>query len=260
MQIVQKDRQVDTCSLQTETEEKEIKITVSSPENSKSDLESPVNEKARPKLYLDNISSPPDSGTASTSRQSEFGADSVNSKKSSLNYMLNRDPLKEFFHLTLQSIKMNSPHMNQILNINGDAFYKKAIDDGVPFNQWWTWLEDQINRIILSKIMKMNLLNKLKIGKVVESRIETKVDQMDSLEVAKMIKKMPTTTMGKSKNKLFSFNFMKKSKNKETKEAVEPKKKSEFSEILEKAPTIPKTSRNAHRKSFKFFEEDGKQK
>lgn len=38
--------------------------------------------------------------------------------KSRLDYMLNRDPLQEFFTLTCQSIKLNSPHMNTICHID----------------------------------------------------------------------------------------------------------------------------------------------
>ena len=35
-----------------------------------------------------------------------------------MEYMLNRDPMQEFFTLTCQSIKLNSPHMNAIATIS----------------------------------------------------------------------------------------------------------------------------------------------
>lgn len=46
---------------------------------------------------------------------------------------MNRDPLKEFFTLTLQSVKLNSPHMNVICMINKDTLYEKALKEGIPF-------------------------------------------------------------------------------------------------------------------------------
>lgn len=81
----------------------------------------------KPALFLDNLSSPSDSGSNKNiygsqnvlnSKTSATSDDSGSGLKKNLNYLLNRDPMKEFFHLTLQSIRMNSPHMNQILNID----------------------------------------------------------------------------------------------------------------------------------------------
>jgi hypothetical protein len=46
---------------------------------------------------------------------------------------MNRDPLKEFFTLTLQSVKLNSPHMNVICMINKDTLYEKALKENIPF-------------------------------------------------------------------------------------------------------------------------------
>ena len=67
---------------------------------------------------------------------------------------MNRDPLKEFFTLTLQSVKLNSPHMNIICMLNKDELYDKAIKEGVPFFQWQIWIEKLINKEVLSKIIK----------------------------------------------------------------------------------------------------------
>jgi len=150
----------------------------------------------KPALFLDNLSSPSDSG----SQKNAYGGQNVlNSKtsatsngsgdtndKKGLNYLLNRDPLKEFFHLTLQSIRMNSPHMNQILNINCDLFYKKVNELQIPFNQWSKWLEDQLNRIILSRIMRMRMLSKIEqtpkeeMPKITINKVQEDVDKMDS--------------------------------------------------------------------------------
>ena len=82
-------------------------IKVSSPkdENINSTATSPSSTNLRKpdNLSLDNISSPPDSGNHSQSKENAFSSKNSNKNKNSLNYMLNRDPLKEFFHLTLQS-------------------------------------------------------------------------------------------------------------------------------------------------------------
>ena len=45
-------------------------------------------------------------------------------KKLAEDYEKNRDPIQEFFKLTCQSIKINSPHMNLIALINSDKLYK----------------------------------------------------------------------------------------------------------------------------------------
>lgn len=67
---------------------------------------------------------------------------------------MNRDPLKEFFTLTLQSVKLNSPHMNIICMINKDTLYEKALKEGVPFFKWYEWIENTINKEVLTKIIK----------------------------------------------------------------------------------------------------------
>lgn len=150
---------------------------------------------------------------------------------------------------------MNSIHMNQILNINADMFYDKAMKDSIPFNKWNFWLEDQINRIILSKILKMNMWSKLE-TKNEDSKIQDKVQKMDSLQVADMIKKMPITSKSKPKSRgLFSFSFMKKAKKDEF-EQQNTKPPSEFDEIFQKAKQLPLTSRNTAKKSFDFPDED----
>jgi len=66
---------------------------------------------------------------------------------------MNRDPLKEFFTLTLQSVKLNSPHMNIICMLNKDTMYEKAVKENVPFFQWHQWIEKIINKEVLSNIL-----------------------------------------------------------------------------------------------------------
>lgn len=48
------------------------------------------------------------------------------SEQKNMEYMLNRDPMEEFFALTCQSIKLNSPHINTIATIDTKELYLKA--------------------------------------------------------------------------------------------------------------------------------------
>ena len=46
-------------------------------------------------------------------------------------YLKSRDPMREFFALTLKSIKLNSPHLSLIAEIKEQDLYDKA--KNVPF-------------------------------------------------------------------------------------------------------------------------------
>ena len=61
-------------------------------------------------------------------------------KKIDDDYKNNRDPIKEFFSLTCQSVKLSSPHLNLIAHLNTDVLYKKAQTDQIPYFQYWTWI------------------------------------------------------------------------------------------------------------------------
>ena len=41
-------------------------------------------------------------------------------------YLKNRDPMREFFALTFQSVKLNSPHLSLIAEIKEQDLYNKA--------------------------------------------------------------------------------------------------------------------------------------
>ena len=71
-----------------------------------------------------------------------------------MDYLLNRDPMQEFFTLTCQSIKLNSPHMNTICTIDTISLYKKANKLGVPFFKWQTWIENFLNQEFLRSALR----------------------------------------------------------------------------------------------------------
>ena len=66
------------------------------------------------------------------------------------NYLKNRDPIKEFFVLTCQSVKLSSPHLNLIAHINTDKLYLKALTDAVPYFKYWSWIESTIQKEVLT--------------------------------------------------------------------------------------------------------------
>ena len=74
----------------------------------------------------------------------------TNSK--TLQYLASRDPMKEFFMLTAQSVKLNSPYMDSILTLHINEMYEWVEKTNIPFNKWGQWIEDYLHRIILSKI------------------------------------------------------------------------------------------------------------
>lgn len=67
-------------------------------------------------------------------------------------YLKKRDPMREFFGLTLKSIKINSPHMALIQDTKEDTLYKRAIREQIPFFQWQKWLNDTLNREVLANV------------------------------------------------------------------------------------------------------------
>mmetsp|Transcript_14702 Transcript_14702/g.25025 ORF Transcript_14702/g.25025 Transcript_14702/m.25025 type:complete len:176 (-) Transcript_14702:154-681(-) len=74
--------------------------------------------------------------------------------QSKMDYLLNRDPMQEFFSLTCQSIKLNSPHMNTICTIDTMQLYKKALKLNIPFFKWQSWIEDFLNKEFMRNVMR----------------------------------------------------------------------------------------------------------
>ena len=62
-----------------------------------------------------------------SARDSFASVDSTQQKE--LDYLKNRDPMKEFFLLTCQSVKLGSPHMAQISEVSEEAMYKLALHE-----------------------------------------------------------------------------------------------------------------------------------
>jgi len=60
--------------------------------------------------------------------------------------VVRKDPIEEFFMLTLQAAKLNQPQRENVPRVDAEALYRRAIQEGIPFNRWSEWLH-QILRI-----------------------------------------------------------------------------------------------------------------
>lgn len=65
-----------------------------------------------------------------------------------------KKPPEEYFALSVQAVKMNSPHMDNIIRVNPNELYDKAIKAGIPFHKWYTWIESQLNSIYVQALYK----------------------------------------------------------------------------------------------------------
>ena len=64
--------------------------------------------------------------------------------------------MNEFFTLTCQSIKLNSPHMNTICHIDTNQLYRKAQNMNVPFFKWASWIEAYLNKEFMRAVLAKN--------------------------------------------------------------------------------------------------------
>jgi len=75
-------------------------------------------------------------------------------------YLKSRDPMKEFFILTAQAVKLNSPYMNTILSLHINQLYDQVNKSNTPFYKWSQWIEDYLHRTIISRIYSEAFQNK----------------------------------------------------------------------------------------------------
>lgn len=55
-----------------------------------------------------------------------------------------KDPIKEYFVLLVQAVKLCSPYMDAICTIPTRQLYEKALKSNVPFHRWHVWVENQL--------------------------------------------------------------------------------------------------------------------
>lgn len=54
--------------------------------------------------------------------------------------VVRKDPIEEFFMLTLQAAKLNQPQRENTPRVDAEALYRRAIQESIPFNRWSEWL------------------------------------------------------------------------------------------------------------------------
>ena len=62
--------------------------------------------------------------------------------------------MEEFFNLTCQAIKLNSPQMSVICTVDTKKLYEKATKMGIPFFKWATWIEDYLNKEFMRMVLR----------------------------------------------------------------------------------------------------------
>lgn len=55
--------------------------------------------------------------------------------------------IKEFFNLTSQCVKLNSPFMDDILSIDMSKYYKTVKANKIPYHKWYRWIQKNINEL-----------------------------------------------------------------------------------------------------------------
>ncbi|OMJ83094.1 hypothetical protein SteCoe_16076 [Stentor coeruleus] len=70
------------------------------------------------------------------------------------NKIIRKPPPEEYFLLTVQAVKMNSPYADKGLNLNTQELYYNAVEEGIPFHKWHVWIESQLNQNYVQGLYK----------------------------------------------------------------------------------------------------------
>lgn len=70
------------------------------------------------------------------------------------NKNIRKPPPEEYFLLTVQVVKMNSPYADKGLNVNTQELYNNATEEGIPFHKWHVWIESQFNQNYVQGLYK----------------------------------------------------------------------------------------------------------
>ncbi|EAR90263.2 hypothetical protein TTHERM_00357100 (macronuclear) [Tetrahymena thermophila SB210] len=60
---------------------------------------------------------------------------------------IRRDPYEEFFMLTSQCVKLNSPFLDDILALDCSGYYKQVLEQYIPYHKWYKWIEEKLYSI-----------------------------------------------------------------------------------------------------------------
>ena len=55
--------------------------------------------------------------------------------------------MEEYFILTCQAAKLNSPNMEKIATLPVNDLYRRALQDGIPFFYWHDWVARELEEL-----------------------------------------------------------------------------------------------------------------
>jgi len=55
------------------------------------------------------------------------------------------EPLFLFFNLTAQTVKLNSPILDEVICIDTNGWYDEVMEDQVPYHKWYVWIDKKIH-------------------------------------------------------------------------------------------------------------------
>lgn len=67
---------------------------------------------------------------------------------------IRKNPSEEYFFLTTQAIKLNSPYMDIICLESPIALFNQAINSNIPFHKWYEWIEKKLTAKYLESLYK----------------------------------------------------------------------------------------------------------
>jgi len=70
------------------------------------------------------------------------------------NTEIRKSPGEEFFTLTTQAVKLNSPYMEDICTVSARELYLKAEHLDIPFHKWHLWIESQLNAYYINNMYR----------------------------------------------------------------------------------------------------------
>lgn len=68
-----------------------------------------------------------------------------------------KDPIEEYFILSTQSVKMNSPYMDTVCSISTQNLYKKVKMLDIPFHKWHEWITKELNAAYIQMLYQKDL-------------------------------------------------------------------------------------------------------
>ncbi|OMJ82971.1 hypothetical protein SteCoe_16182 [Stentor coeruleus] len=67
---------------------------------------------------------------------------------------IRKNPSEEYFFLTTQAIKLNSPYMDVICLESPKVLFDQAIKSNIPFHKWYEWIEKKLTAKYLESLYK----------------------------------------------------------------------------------------------------------